>query len=67
MTYDFLASVRGGTISIADFRIGTDHLSYQGFSGDPTASQTVVGGLTYLALTNGLSVILKGITHLPAQ
>jgi hypothetical protein len=62
VTYDFLASVGGGTVSISDFRPGTDQLTYQGFTGDPIASKTVANGTTTLRLTNNETVILKGVT-----
>jgi hypothetical protein len=60
-TYVFVNGQGGGTNTIAGFRVGTDVLSYQGFSGNAVASGSVSGGNTTLALTDGTQIVLNGV------
>ncbi len=64
ITYNFDASIGGGTVTIQDFRPSKDTFAYSGFTGNPIESQSVSGGSLYLTLQNHTTVVLLHETKL---
>ncbi len=61
-TYTVLASQGGGTETIYGYDPTKDQLKFQGFTGNPIASEAVTGGALAIGLVNGTTLILPGIT-----
>ncbi len=64
--YSFVSGAGGGTDTITNFKLGKDQLSFQGFAGNPVASAAVNGGSVGIRLVDGTSIVLSGITKVPA-
>ena len=62
--YNFSAAVGGGTVTINDFRPGTDSLAYNGFTGNPIKSESVSGGGLHVTLQNHTTIFLPGVWKL---
>lgn len=62
--YEVDAAVGGGTMTITDFRSGTDQLLLNGFVGNPIVSQVYSGGALHLGLANHTNVVLTGVHQL---
>lgn len=61
---EFVKGHGGGTDVIQGFNPLIDQVAYQGFSGQPVASQTVSAGSLHLVLTDGTHITFSGITSL---
>ena len=58
--YEFVAGSNGNDL-IANFNPALDRLSFSGFNGGAIAHQSVAGGSTVLALTDGTQVVFRGV------
>ncbi len=58
VTYDFVSGHGGGNDTIVGFRVGTDHMMFQGVSVESTSE---TGGSTLMTLTDGTQLTLAGV------
>ncbi len=61
--FTFVAGQAGNDV-IRNFSTLHDTLSFQGFTGDPVKSQSVMGGSTQVTLSDGTHVTFAGVSHL---
>ena len=60
-TFDFIDGSAGGALTISGFRLGTDTLHLQGYTGSGVSSEQVVGGSLRIVLTDNTHVTLTGV------
>lgn len=58
------ATTSGGLMTIDNFREGHDQLVYNGFAGNPIASEQTANGGLQIVLTNSTTIALPGVWHL---
>ncbi len=63
-TYHFAAGQGARSIDIQHFHAGLDKYDFQGFSGNPVASQTVNNGSLRVVLTDGATITFDAVTKL---